>query len=263
MAERSKNYDDAAAELLPPVPPSAAAWAQRRRSGKPQEAVGSPSRTRFCHAFMRRRPCGNSDCDAPHLSLPPQPGNAEPETDNDASDDEPGDTSFFEVKALPRDQRPLVTEQDAVKDACSFLAQRLRPRPTLPPKPDDSSAPWEDIFSAARLPLWHCAFMGCSWWGDGEEELHQHLGASHQDDFARCRALTPHARRYGDADLYEEAIAIREREQFPVVGPSVDRRTIELLLRSYNDDKVRSLVCFVCGQIKADVRQECRHRANH
>ena len=48
-------------------------------------------------------------------------------------------------------------------------------------------------------------------------------------------------------DLYEEAIAIKERSQFPLVGPSVDRRTIELLLQSYNDDSVRSLVCFVCG----------------
>ena len=252
-AESAENYDDAAAELLPTPLPSADAWAQRGRSGKPQEAVGLPSRAQFCHAFMRRRPCGNSDCDVPRLTPSPQPGNAEPETDDDTYN-EPFYASFFEVRALPRDKRPLITEQDAVKDACSSLAQRLRPRPTLPPKPDDSSAPWEDVFSAVRLPLWHCAFQGCRWCGDGMEELRQHLGASHCEDFARCRALTPHARRYEDVDLYEEAIAIKEREQFPLVGPSVDRRTIELLLTSYNDHSVRSLVCFVCGQTKTQTQ---------
>ena len=160
---------------------------------------------------------------------------------DDDSDDLPDvldDTSFFEVRSLPRGRRALITEQDAVQDACSSLSQRLRSRPTLPPKPEDSNAPWEDVFSAVRLPLWHCAFEGCSWWGDGEEELRQHLSMNHFEAFTHCRALTPHARRYRDSDLYEEAIAIKEREQFPLVGPSVDRRTIELLLRSYNDDRV-------------------------
>jgi len=160
--------------------------------------------------------------------------------------------SFFEVRALPRDKRPQITEQDAVADACRCLAQCLRSRPTLPPKPDDPTAPWEDVFSAVRLPLWHCAFLGCTWWGDGQDELLQHLRASHQDDFARCRALTPHTRRLTDADLYEEGIAMREREGIPSVGPSVDRRTIELVLQNYNDDSVRSLVCFACGQIKTE-----------
>ena len=45
----------------------------------------------------------------------------------------------------------------------------------------------------------------------------------------------------------EEAIAIIEREQIPLVGPSVDRRTFGLLIQQYNDQSVRSLVCFVCG----------------
>ena len=73
-------------------PPSADASAQRGRSEKPQEEVGLPSHARFCHAFMRRHPCGNSECDVPRAAPPPQPGNAEPETDEDAYD-EPDDTS--------------------------------------------------------------------------------------------------------------------------------------------------------------------------
>jgi len=186
----------------------------------------------------------------PPGELPLQAGSEEPGTDHESDDEDEMAASFFEVRALPRDKRPQITEQDAVADACRCLAQCLRSRPTLPPKPDDATAPWEDVFSAARLPLWHCAFLGCTWWGDGQDELLQHLHASHQDDFARCRALTPHTRRLTDADLYEEGIAMREREQIPAVGPSVDRRTIELVLQNYNDDAVRSLVCFACGQIK-------------
>ena len=51
-------------------------------------------------------------------------------------------------------------------------------------------------------------------------------------------------------DLYEEAIATKEREHFPLVGPSVDRRSIQLLTQSYNDAEIMNLVCFVCGQSK-------------
>ena len=36
--------------------------------------------------------------------------------------------------------------------------------------------------------------------------------------------------------------------QVPLVGPSVDRRTLNLLTKDYNDADVRALVCFACGQ---------------
>ena len=34
----------------------------------------------------------------------------------------------------------------------------------------------------------------------------------------------------------------------PVVGPSVDRRTFGHLREVYNDDAIRSMICFVCAQ---------------
>jgi len=206
---REEDVDDTVWDVQPPPP-----------QGRPF-AVNRPSCAQFCHAFMPSHSCDNSERDMPLSAPQPQPADAAPETDEDA-DDEPDDASFFEVRALPRDERPLITEQDAVKDACGSLALGLRLRPTLPPKRDDFNTPWEDVFSAVRLPLWHCAFKGCGWWGEGEEQLRQHLGASHVEDFERCRALTPHARRYEDMDLYEEAIAIKVGSQIttPALPPS-------------------------------------------
>ena len=50
------------------------------------------------------------------------------------------------------------------------------------------------------------------------------------------------------------AIAEREREGMPLIGPCVDRRTLALLGRAYNSSSVQSLMCFVCDQIKTHLR---------
>eukprot|EP00973_Karenia_brevis_P026437 3647247-Karenia_brevis.AAC.1 len=42
-----------------------------------------------------------------------------------------------------------------------------------------------------------------------------------------CRSIRPCS--------HSEAIACLEREQFPLVGPSIDRRTVELVTQVYND----------------------------
>ena len=47
-------------------------------------------------------------------------------------------------------------------------------------------------------------------------------------------------------DVYNEAIAVREREAFPAVGCSVDRRAFEYTLEVFNDERIRSLICCVC-----------------
>ena len=39
-------------------------------------------------------------------------------------------------------------------------------------------------------------------------------------------------------NVYKEAIAIRERDGFPIVGTSIDRRAFEYLMEIYNDAKV-------------------------
>ena len=58
---------------------------------------------------------------------------------------------------------------------------------------------------------------------------------------------------YDVMDYYQEAIAYTERRNIPMVGPSVDRRTLALLVKDYNDHSIRNLVCFVCAQSKTTV----------
>ena len=54
-------------------------------------------------------------------------------------------------------------------------------------------------------------------------------------------------------DVYCHAISQKEQETVPVVGPSIDRRSLALVRDVYNDDSIYSLVCFTCAQIKTHV----------
>ena len=61
------------------------------------------------------------------------------------------------------------------------------------------------------------------------------------------------AGRHGRKNAYAyycEAIATLKRAAVPSVGYSIDRRTFELTSMRYNDSNTRSLMCFICGQIK-------------
>jgi hypothetical protein len=53
-------------------------------------------------------------------------------------------------------------------------------------------------------------------------------------------------------DYYCQAIQVREQAGMPAVGASVDRRTFQHLANAYSSDKIQSLMCFVCAQIKVD-----------
>ena len=50
-------------------------------------------------------------------------------------------------------------------------------------------------------------------------------------------------------DVYKEALAVQERRRVPVVGAAVDRRAFQTTLEVYNDDRIRSLICFVCARV--------------
>ena len=47
-----------------------------------------------------------------------------------------------------------------------------------------------------------------------------------------------------------EAIAIAERENFPLVGMSTNRRVLNTLCKRYCDAEIKAGVCFVCSQIR-------------
>ena len=48
---------------------------------------------------------------------------------------------------------------------------------------------------------------------------------------------------------YLRAISLIEQNQVPAVGPTKDRQVLRKLASVYNNDKICSLVCAVCGQI--------------
>ena len=50
-------------------------------------------------------------------------------------------------------------------------------------------------------------------------------------------------------EVYKEGLAVQERRRVPVVGAAVDRRAFDKTLEVYNDDSIRSLICFVCARV--------------
>ena len=47
------------------------------------------------------------------------------------------------------------------------------------------------------------------------------------------------------------AIAVAEREKWPLLGLSVTRRSLNLLASRYNDETTQCLACFICAQQRA------------
>lgn len=140
----------------------------------------------------------------------------------------------------------------------------IRARPTL--CRDDV-----DVSSGARSPGVACAFRGCTWQcaeGNASAEqvrravehpwdaaLRGHVEEAHgQAMQAVVQAVYPGGRMDGERSwgLYCEAIACRERKLFPAVGLTVDRRCMDYTLQVYNDECVRSLICFACARICLD-----------
>ena len=109
-----------------------------------------------------------------------------------------------------------------------------------------------------RVPLVTCAFRGCGWKGQHEQELSVHLIGAHLDTFKGVCESVP-ARDY--VAYYYQAIALRERSAVPVVGMPIDRRTVNIVSASFNDDHVRGLVCFVCARKKVCTSSRSCHRA--
>ena len=199
----------------------------------------------------------------------------------------------WEVKCLPVRRRKY--DFEFWLDAASALAHRhLRARPTLP---RDSCA----VNSGTRLPLVCCAFSNCTWAVDatrGERsrasEQHESISQHAANSFAReqgehvwDKMLQDHVRAahsdvitsvissvFGEEqdpeirawDVHKEAIAVREREGFPSVGCSVDRRAMEYTMQVYNDKSIKALICCVCACVRVDtggVRSQIEFRSGN
>ena len=161
--------------------------ASRRKSGEGSESHGdqvprsSTSGFKFCKTFM------SSECaGCPEAHGPVRGGTTIPELQGDEKEeeaDEDIDTSFFEVKALK--SKTFMTPQDHKQLQCEKLAGSLRDRPTLPADPKDTSKSWTDLKSGIALPVVSCSFSGCSWHGETDDQLKDHLVDDHYETFRK------------------------------------------------------------------------------
>ena len=116
------------------------------------------------------------------------------------------------------------------------------------------------------------AFHGCMWQGGADlenfdfykdpehpwgQELRDHICEQHGEMIRQiCEDIFPDEDvTQHQWDFYKEAIAVIERSGIPIVGPSVDRRSIDRLVQVYKDHNIRSLICFCCAQVNTDTGQ--------
>ena len=77
--------------------------------------------------------------------------------------------------------------------------------------------------------------------------LRQHIVDAHADIFLRLCGTA--ASRFDNYSYYLEAIALREQQTVPKVGPSIDRRTFHYVKADLSESATRSLICMCCARI--------------
>ena len=177
--------------------------------------------------------------------------------------------SMFNISVKPNRERKHEFEQ--LNEAAKLVAEScLRDRVTLPANPQNTSEPWADISTGGRLPPVSCAFRHCSWHSGQvyiapeairkQQEhpwdylLREHVISEHGARLCELAAPLLDARRV-DAQLYDiylQALAVKERQGFPAVGPSIERRVFEHTQQIYNDASIRALICCLCARIQVD-----------
>ena len=162
-------------------------------------------------------------------------------------------------------QRTRKYEFELWTNAAQILAeQHLRRKPTLPS--DDVN-----VDDGNRLLHVPCAFKRCTWNSfyhqalqvyENQRTMHpwdmmlqQHILEAHADIIDKCIAESFSGKQPLQdrrLDVYNQAIAIQERQQFPTAGYSVDRRAFEYTQAVFNDESTRALICSCCACIKLD-----------
>ena len=122
---------------------------------------------------------------------------------------------------------------------------------------DSPTIPWEfqsrldEIRNGAcSLPPIHCAFRKCEWKGSDSASLTTHLVHTHAPFFSKLGRVVEMGNSGLELrDVYDEAIAFKERQKMPLVGVGIDQRCATEFERRYKDANIMSLVCCICAQI--------------
>ena len=154
------------------------------------------------------------------------------------------------------DTKTWTTNEDEDLRRIDFVKNKLRRRPLLPPDPTNANEDYPEVQSGISFPIAHCAVRGCPWTLDKdmpgsidsvEIDIERHIRDNHAAELQLENA---------GADTmayYCAAIAERERENMPLIGPSIDRRVFKWLQHAANSERVQSLICFICCQVKTEV----------
>lgn len=143
-------------------------------------------------------------------------------------------------------------------DGCvQQLAAGLRDCPTVPPDPTHPSNPWLDPDDGTLWPAKHCAFKHCVWHGEADAQLEAHLHEQHGQAFRYAEQwlesredgrAVKHFRRTWRG-LYNEAIALKEREGVPTVGSCPDRRAFGAFSRRHSGENLCAPMCACCARV--------------
>ena len=160
-----------------------------------------------------------------------------------------------------------ITVEDKDLQYIEELKEHLREYPLLPPEAHDASASHMEVDSGQRIPMCHCAFKGCGasttrfpdnqHWG-GEKWLFDHLmechaGSEMADIYENCCQGDKHLQELTLLAYYMAAVREREREHLPLIGPSVDRRTLAMVHKLCRSENIHGMICFVCAQVHTHV----------
>ena len=211
----------------------------------------------------------------------PLPSRQVEEEDLEDLSDISDNTDIFHVECS-RSEVPRTTEDEDV-EVILELKQHIRKYPLLPPDPLDPNKhnSFTNVHSAVRLPVVHCAIIGCnacsnlpkeeeSYHWSMERWLYGHL-VFHEHKDKEMKPVLEHIRRLhactgvnckrcqaDDGEMtalafYMQAVSEREREHMSLLGPSVDRRALTWVCRLANSMTIRSLMCFTCAQLHTHV----------
>ena len=77
--------------------------------------------------------------------------------------------------------------------------------------------------------------------------MREHINQNHWKVFdAIC---PPGAVAEQSFDYYLEAVAYKEQQKMPDVGPAIDRRTFRHIAKESREDSVQALICMCCAQV--------------
>jgi hypothetical protein len=176
-------------------------------------------------------------------------GSQSDDAGDDAFSDISDNSDIFHVECVTS-EAPR-TPEDADLARIRRLAAHMRKYPLLPPDPDSPEESFMDVDSGMELPSLHCAFRACLWtatvpdddhWGM-ERLLEKHIRSEHGDQqmsevLAHIKQLREKERVQTPEDpllravaYYTAAICEREREHVPLLGPSIDRRSLSLVCK--------------------------------